>query len=85
MFRIFTALLPKEPKTSTYIKLAESLFTHLDTREKRERVVNFAITAINRGKGKMTTSEWASLGGKAHLGVIGGTGKSGEKQTEKPK
>ena len=85
MFRIFTALLPKEPKTSTYIKLAESLFTHLDTREKRERVVNFAITAINRGKGKMTTSEWASLGGKAHLGVIGGNGKSGEKKTEKHK
>ena len=83
MLKLLSAILPKEPKS--YIKLAESLFTHLDTREKRERVVNFAITAINRGKGKMTTSEWASLGGKAHLGVIGGNGKSGEKKTEKHK
>ena len=83
MLKLLSAILPKERKS--YIKLAESLFTHLDTREKRERVVNFAITAINRGKGKMTTSEWASLGGKAHLGVIGGNGKSGEKKTEKHK
>jgi hypothetical protein len=53
-------------------KLAESLFIHLDTPEEQERVANFAITAINRGNGKMTKAEWTKLGGSNYLGVIGG-------------
>ena len=53
-------------------KLTESLFIHLDTPEEQERVANFAITAINRGGGKMTKAEWTKLGGSNYLGVIGG-------------
>ena len=53
-------------------KLAEALFIHLDTPEEQERVANFAINAISRGSGKMTSAEWTRLGGSKYLGVIGG-------------
>ena len=53
-------------------KLAEALFTHLDTPEEQERVANFALTAITQGSGKMTKAEWTKLGGNKYLGVIGG-------------
>ena len=77
MLKLLSSFLPKE--TKSYIKLVGSLLAHLDTAEERERVLNFAATAINRGSGKMTTAQWTQFGGKGYLGIIGGNSRKHKK------
>ena len=74
MMKLFTSLMPLIPQPyKNIIKFFIKVLSNIDSKEELTRIGK-KFEEITRD-GKISTTEWAELGGKNYLGILGNVNK----------